>query len=1466
MSIFDKFNNQGFGDEDAFEELCCQLFETWGICRMGYGDCWAYRDIRGAGGDGGIEAYWLNSKSDVVIGLQAKWFRKTITSGQYAQLRNSIDVATELRPNMKHYIVCIPHNLTSIKRGRGGKPTKGEDERWGDFKKQIARRYPWLEIELWDEAAILNHLQLPENEGRGRFWFDKTAINPDGIRQAHQRAMECLKDRYVPAVTDDGSIAVFLNNFFGTVEERTALIGEIDACLNVCNDFIYAVDSFLEIDEELLGGLKESAEKCREAFAAYTDSLGFWEDVLAKEPLDLLEIDDAAVDYAAIERFEADLRDLKTKHKLTGHVEELIGLMDRFSELPGGYELHKRTSEALGEPHCLVSGAQGTGKTCGFANEACAFLDDKKHLPIFIRASEVGDCEGWGEIVSRALGLTGWSETELWQALCSFAALRDVRDGDIIVRGKVAVFVDGLDERQSTSRWLSLIRQGDAITKMYPRIRFAYSSRPHVVEGVSRKDACNCVHRVDAFGDVPVWDLFDRYIERYSIDLAGNMQYKWMLRTPMELHMFCAAYRGRRIEGKVSTCLTSLINAEVNRLEEEFAVRKGEPADMHEEPVRSVLLSLAVSFLSDDGPRTREAICKILEEAGVQREDFGAMLGFLEQYGILVAIRRRGATSVSPDVIAYQPGSRHLWDYFMAVVLVETRDAEAANVLLRHDDASHMYAILLIENRGILPLDNDGFVGSFGVERARRLSIDALADVERDAAAKYRQWALDEMAKGGEWLFDIVNGIVVPVADEPGHPLGPMLLDKYLSAFRTPVERDLVWSIPRKLCNGYALSMYCERDAVRHLPRLHGDDAWNQMPLLLAWCLSSVSNLRRSHCRNQLVRWAMCNPNEYFDLFNHFSGCNDPQIREDMFAIAADVVCQGAVVAEETRGRFAKTVIASVFDSPDMPGNRDAALRHYGRMIVERCCADGSVDGGFMESCRPPYRIGAELSALPIFAAASKATKMMGFESISYNLARYVLVDKLERVFGAPFSDAIDGQGADSVCRLVEDSAAAAGVESPTFEGWVVAAAYQYLLDHGYDRDVFVGPVGDSGYRQGGIDRRISSSFGSADHGSRSTVMTVAEKYVWCVRNEICGFMADRVPVCRSAWSTDTGQETYELADDYGNLLSYGSPLFEATVDASSVQRENISPSFPAVFSCDGDGSICTGKELSDWVESDGLDALIAMLSHEPNVDISIKGGVVPVALYSSDWSLRGKQARCWAYCGAMASAYLANLEESNKVAIDGYDNASEFVTNIDVEATYISPVEFVSASWIKEYGEKPGRSMIADVHVAASPLTGSGVDSLVDTGDYYYAFPSKLAMDFCGVTRTDGLRYFDSDGEIAFEYIDYGEPFRKQYQALLADRGKLFHAMRACGLTLVWYATLQRGGNRLAEERLGQIGSQAESSWLIWLGGNGEYRSCRMSDEYPAPEHTYEHDGLLKELLANCASCEIEKEQTLGE
>lgn len=63
----------------AFECMCNQLFELW--CKKTYPDSLKIVTIvNGAGGDGGVESFAIK-KDNTIIGMQAKWFSNSITTG-----------------------------------------------------------------------------------------------------------------------------------------------------------------------------------------------------------------------------------------------------------------------------------------------------------------------------------------------------------------------------------------------------------------------------------------------------------------------------------------------------------------------------------------------------------------------------------------------------------------------------------------------------------------------------------------------------------------------------------------------------------------------------------------------------------------------------------------------------------------------------------------------------------------------------------------------------------------------------------------------------------------------------------------------------------------------------------------------------------------------------------------------------------------------------------------------------------------------------------------------------------------------------------------------------------------------------------------------------------------------------------------------------------------------------------------
>lgn len=1433
MSIFDKFDNQGMNDQDAFEELCCQLFETWGHRHEHYGETWKNLNIRGAGGDGGIEAYWHDTVNDDWVGLQAKWFPNSLKPGQYAEIARSIESAKAMRPTMERYIVCIPHNLTSMRRVGGEKTTRGEEGKWNEFVEKTRVDYPDLRIELWDESEISNQLQWGENEGRYRFWFDHSLLNPETIEVSLNETIESLRNRYIPELTDDGGMSEFLDSFFGTQDTRRALVKEVDGYIGLCEQISARIASLIEVDNETARQLRGKADECARALQGFSQWLSDLRRSLAIEPTDFLDIKPFEVDYAAIEDFSTAVYAAKKGYRLTGHLDELDKLLDRFREAPTSWQIAHEARCTLSEAHCFIEGDQGTGKTYGLASKAREYQHDRRHLPVLVLASSVKDGDDWWSVVARAVGVgSDWNEASLWQALSSATALHDVTDGDLNVRSKVAILVDGLDERPPSSFWEAMIRKGDAISRKYPRVRFAYTSRP---SGINFKDhnLVACSYYLSDDGDVPVYELFERYITHYNVDLDGNEHLRWLLKTPMELQMFCVAYQNRKVAPDVSACLTKLVEAEINRLEEEFASRNHRRDGSGACPVRKALLGLARAFLGRDHDELAENDLKdVLSDIGLDNHACAQMTELLVSYGILTMHRTKGRGSFDPYERTYAVGARHLWDYFMAVLMLEDGSGPNEKLLRSCPDALEMLSILLVENEGMLPLDCKDLVTAVGDRDACRLTLFALSNSRTETVAPFRGWALEEMRSGAEGLSKIVNGVVIQVAEVENHPLGPTLLDEYLRTFGSPAERDAVWSLPSSLrVRGidYQTALYRERDILRRMPRLHPHETSTQMPLVLAWALSSVSNLKRRHCRSELVKWGLSNPAEFAKLFGRFCTIDDPQIREDMFAIAEEVVCQGAAGAA-AEAEIGRDVLSSVFSEPDKPDNRDAAVRFYGRITVERCLSDGLLSESTI--CRPPYTVTPD-SVLPIFPDASKATASNGYWPIHYDLARYVLVDRLAMSFGiqhlGPYKQS-DSTAADSV---ICESAAAAGIEPPAFDGWVIAAAYQYLMDHGYDSEAFEADASADGAHPIGADRAIRSCFYAADHGERSMVMTVAEKYVWCALQEICGYMADRVPIQdQFRCEGQPGSVNRDgLVTDYGMLLSFDSPLLETTVLGLRKDRGDSEPLFPGPFSCDGSTMLESEVDLRNWIGSASVDAATALLDYRPDTGLSISGDAMPIALFANDWGVCGKESRVWLYAGTMDDRKIDELEHAGTACLDGYDHASSFQVGYSSPASYLSPVEVLSSPWMKECDEPSGIDMVADAHVAAKPLSGECVASLIDVGDYYYDFPSGLARTLCGIARTDGCRYYDSEGHVRFEYVDFGTPYRHEYKALLADRDMLLNKLRDSGKTLVWYATVQRDGTNLARERIPGLDDRAERSWLIWQVDDGTYASVPVSE-----------------------------------
>ena len=166
-----KFQNYSESNSKAFEALCNQLFENW--CKEEYKETIkSFQVINGAGGDGGVESFAVLNDGHI-IGMQAKWFRESLSSSQINQIKNSIITALKIRSQISRYIVCIPRDLAS----KTNKGNDTEEKRWNNLLKDFKKNYPDLLIELWPESRIDKELQKDTSAGITKFWFKNSEIS-----------------------------------------------------------------------------------------------------------------------------------------------------------------------------------------------------------------------------------------------------------------------------------------------------------------------------------------------------------------------------------------------------------------------------------------------------------------------------------------------------------------------------------------------------------------------------------------------------------------------------------------------------------------------------------------------------------------------------------------------------------------------------------------------------------------------------------------------------------------------------------------------------------------------------------------------------------------------------------------------------------------------------------------------------------------------------------------------------------------------------------------------------------------------------------------------------------------------------------------------------------------------------------------------------------------------------------------
>ncbi|SEC47346.1 hypothetical protein SAMN05216205_2422 [Pseudomonas mohnii] len=454
------------GQRLAFEELVCQLARR----EPPAADA-EFRRIEGAGGDGGIEAYWLRSDGSK-IGYQAKYYLKT-GEIDWANIDDSVQRALQSHPSLTKYVVALACDLTD-KTGKKNSGKRGW-EHWETHKETWASYVPLghtVEFIPWTASDLTNRLTLPSAEGLKRYWFGDVEFSTNWFSEKVEWAVKSLDERYHP----DDHVEVGIERLFkiilhdqGILSELQAKIDKISALVKITN----VVKLLGKASIPLIENITSNVDRLRELRQRFTS------DAWLAWPLEecLGHVESISDDVHSLQRVAWDTKEEMRKKK-TSSDHSLDYLQHQISELSDACyvfrsSLQDRYLSAEPSRRFFLFGEAGIGKSHLLGNIAQQAISDGR-VAILILGQHLNNDTVWGQVTNR-LGLGDTDSDVLLQALSAAAEA---------TRKRGLILIDALNEGAGITLWRKELAEFIGRIEKYKNLVVVFSCRTEYTQYV----------------------------------------------------------------------------------------------------------------------------------------------------------------------------------------------------------------------------------------------------------------------------------------------------------------------------------------------------------------------------------------------------------------------------------------------------------------------------------------------------------------------------------------------------------------------------------------------------------------------------------------------------------------------------------------------------------------------------------------------------------------------------------------------------------------------------------------------------------------------------------------------------------------------------------------------------------------------------------------------------------------------
>lgn len=453
------------GQRDSFEELVCQLAQ-----REKHPAAAQFRRVDGAGGDGGVEAYWVYPGGEK-HGYQAKYFLRT-GDIDWSQVDKSVVQALETHPTLSSYTVAFPCNLTDRAGTKGRGKTgwehwEGHVAAWRTHAKSLGMSE--IEFRPWTESDLVARLAKPAAAGLRMYWFGGTEFTSDWFARHAESAVALLDERFHP----EDHVNVSLQTLFRVVSRDPSVVRELKAMIGKIGGTVVPNRSLvpLEIPQELTDKIEAAKASLVEIEPEFSfEGERAWNSEVWVQRAN--ELQSAIGDMQSWQWVQEREEDESKSNDRRDHLRSLRNDVSALSDLVDTFHafVDRKYFKAERDRYALIEGAAGSGKSHLFGHKAEEAA--KRGQPVvLLLGQQFADGEPWAQI-SALLDMSGTSGDTILGALNAAAEANRTRG---------LLLVDGVNEGIGSQFWKNHLAGFLARVKNYPHLACVLSCRSEYV-------------------------------------------------------------------------------------------------------------------------------------------------------------------------------------------------------------------------------------------------------------------------------------------------------------------------------------------------------------------------------------------------------------------------------------------------------------------------------------------------------------------------------------------------------------------------------------------------------------------------------------------------------------------------------------------------------------------------------------------------------------------------------------------------------------------------------------------------------------------------------------------------------------------------------------------------------------------------------------------------------------------------